>query len=1190
MKIISFVLLTFQSITIFAQAPRLVVPRGHTEGITSVAFSRNGKYILSGSRDRTSILWDTTGHEIKIFPHKLSVKSVQFSADDKTIYTSSTDGHINEANLIEDSIQIVYSHNQYLKTSAISIIDQKIFIVSENSASFELRDFNGKLIKEYKHPKAVTAIALSSDSKYVLAASKDFSAILWQLSNNKKTIFSDKSPEGHKGEISSVCIAKDLNSIVTTSLDKGATLWNISGKKIYHIVHTASILCSDISSDNQTIATGSQDGMVKIWSKNGIKINFIAHKLAINAICFSPDGKSILTASDDKTICQWDLKGQLIKKYSNHVSPISYVNFMSDKKYAILTMNKNAVANIWNNIDFSFKSFRSIKSVNAPFVAIHPSGEFYMSGGDNGKLTGRNYFPLHPELKNKKDDTEININLNNQITSLSYSYDGKNILTGHLNAGGARLSDLEGKQLKVYKQNESIGNAIFSPSGKYMATSGFSENIITVFDLTKSEKPINRFSLPSRIISIIFINDSIICTGSQNGLIEKWNSFSGNLIGQLGIVNGVQVNALCYSSNNSLLASGDNAGLIKIWNLNSNNSFELKGHISRILSLNFSNKKDADLLISGSDDGTAKIWDLTNKNELITLFAIDSSDWAVVSPDGAFDASPGAMLNINFTSGLEVIELDQLKNNFYQPGLLGNKLGFLKSTMPIASLSNNLELYPEITANISGNNLKVKLNKKERSIGKLSLYIGIKEVNPDINPDRLEELKNIDLSIYSKYFYGDTMDLSLISYNKDSSLRSQNYHLNYYLTNNSKGGSLDINQTGPISFKGIPDLYALIIGTSNYSGEISRLVFPDKDAKSMAQGIKAVGNRIFKNVFLKLLTTDTQNKDSLSTKLNIEKAIKEFSEKASAKDVLLIYFSGHGSTYNDNGKSQFYYLTKDVVTSDLGNAKVRNNFAVSSNDLAKWLTSIAARKQVLIFDACHSGEVIGALESASRDISPSKIVALDRLKDRSGTFILTGSAGDKVSFESNQYGQGLLTYTLLQGMRGLALTQDKRVDVSTLFGFSKDQVPLLAQSINKIQIPIVSYPREGGSFDIGLVDTILPIPEVKSKPIFSRSKIASTNFGDPKKIVDGFAKFFGDFIAQGSNADLIYTELDVYPNAYSINGTYETIGNEIQLTFKLFRGDKELHSNKITVTSNLPAYTDLYAKAFEEIKSMIKPD
>ncbi|MBK9717572.1 MAG: hypothetical protein IPO85_08685 [Saprospiraceae bacterium] len=393
-------------------------------------------------------------------------------------------------------------------------------------------------------------------------------------------------------------------------------------------------------------------------------------------------------------------------------------------------------------------------------------------------------------------------------------------------------------------------------------------------------------------MSLVFLSDSILFTGNMNGLIQKWNAFNGKLIDTYGQPNGDKINTISKSKDQKFIASGSDAGIIKIWNINDKSSIELLGHTTKILSVNFSKikKDDRELLISGSEDGTSKIWDISTGKELITMFSIDSLDWAVVAPDGLFDASSGAMELMHYTVGLEVVELDQVKSKFYQPGLLRMKLGHEKLVPLVESDIHSFELYPSFQAQIIEDHLNINIDSKTEGSKKLSLYVGVKLLDDNINPNGLTELKNVDLLKYSKWFAEDTNIISLVSYNKDESLKSQSYRLVYRYTSGSKSGSGEINPNEKSSFKGIADLYALIVGTSNYSGEISRLVFPDKDAASMAQGVKEIGKRLFGKVYLNLLSTASQNKDSISTRENIEKVIKVFANNAKERCFVNLFF------------------------------------------------------------------------------------------------------------------------------------------------------------------------------------------------------------------------------------------------------------------------------------------------------------
>jgi WD40 repeat protein len=74
-----------------AEARRLA---GDSRAVTSVAFSPDDRYVLTGSSDRTARLWAAaTGMEVQRFSgHSDDVKSVAFSPDGRFVLAGSADG------------------------------------------------------------------------------------------------------------------------------------------------------------------------------------------------------------------------------------------------------------------------------------------------------------------------------------------------------------------------------------------------------------------------------------------------------------------------------------------------------------------------------------------------------------------------------------------------------------------------------------------------------------------------------------------------------------------------------------------------------------------------------------------------------------------------------------------------------------------------------------------------------------------------------------------------------------------------------------------------------------------------------------------------------------------------------------------------------------------------------------------
>ncbi|HVS72085.1 MAG TPA: hypothetical protein VHQ47_12590 [Phycisphaerae bacterium] len=74
----------------------MVSLKGHTDGITALAFSPDGKLLASGSGDRTIIIWDVhSGKQLhRLEGHEAAITSLNFSPDGKYLVSSAAESTI----------------------------------------------------------------------------------------------------------------------------------------------------------------------------------------------------------------------------------------------------------------------------------------------------------------------------------------------------------------------------------------------------------------------------------------------------------------------------------------------------------------------------------------------------------------------------------------------------------------------------------------------------------------------------------------------------------------------------------------------------------------------------------------------------------------------------------------------------------------------------------------------------------------------------------------------------------------------------------------------------------------------------------------------------------------------------------------------------------------------------------------
>ena len=236
--------------------------------------------------------------------------------------------------------------------------------------------------------------------------------------------------------------------------------------------------------------------------------------------------------------------------------------------------------------------------------------------------------------------------------------------------------------------------------------------------------------------------------------------------------------------------------------------------------------------------------------------------------------------------------------------------------------------------------------------------------------------------------------------------------------------------------------------------------------------------------------------------------------------------------------------------------------AISSEELLQWVTKQNnALKRVLILDTCAAGAIAGSL-IGKRDLpSDQQIRAIERLKDNTGFYVLMGAAADKVSYEASEYGQGLLTYALLHGMKGARLREGQFAEAGLLFGYAQEEVVKMAKNIGGIQRPYVITPDTSEPIDIGMFTEAeqRAIKLANRKALILRPALQNERLRyDNLKLTPILRQELREmsYVAGLGEAPIVFVEADEMVDAVVPSGSYSVTGDELKITVVLVRNDE----------------------------------
>ncbi|MEZ4937429.1 MAG: caspase family protein [Crocinitomicaceae bacterium] len=1027
------------------QALDLVVQRGHLFPVEKLCFHENNKFLASKDARQNIIIWDfMLGKEIVRFKDTSTVVAMDFLASKDVLVTFNESGFIKYYDIESGDMLyripfnaevkkiIHFNNNVLMMGDGLYLVDfdteEITKLTHHNFEDIKFSYSNYKFVGYTLNSEVVELDTLMEETKRGFLSTVDYSKI---FNKNKQFSPADKvrSDLIEMDAKNQTFFYLDDKSIKQTELFTGIS----KHQKKLHVIPN----CMAIDEDGKYLAMGSEDGHTYLYNFNeNYLLESKIHVGKVNDIEFSRDGRYFASVSNDFSVIVWSsIDGKMIHDLKSKALPVYGIDFDEENKTLYMAQDQGTVTviNLQSNIDLPEKYH---KNDHAGIVSdIKIAGTKYFTSGFDNSIVAYD-IKTHEKIgqtqfSKKKNSIEENKSYGDEfVFSIQPSFDNNKLMVFYgvyqddqlLN----KLKVLSTADLNLVLKDEEV-TSIEVPEEFMFAGSDY-------------------YYIPSFNYGSWGNKDYVGWTGKKEFIVSSENTFAlyevrnGEVFEKEPPVTLLDEVTSVAKPNASQFFFSMGKALYSMKDYKEENVREISSHQDVITDLIASNQ----FLFTSSIDGTVKIWDKQIEELIATIIPFNDNSMLIFTPDKYYLSINGAHQNVGYKMGAEFVPFENFDLKYNRPDIVLKRLGLAEeATIQMLEKSYEKRLRKfgftkdEITSTFYIPTIQIS-NKDAIPLisDQASLDLNLKIKDENLNLERLNVWVN-----GIPYFGMNGYDL------KSLKTKSTDKQLNIGL---SKGKNVievsAINVSGGESIKrkievfsnqeaGERSLYLITIGVQKFQDPTFNLNYSVKDATNIHDYF--IGVNFDHSYDFKLL-----NEDFNLTKLEELKTVLKGSKP---QDQVVLFIATHGLIDAD---FEYYFATS------ITNFNKPSEGGIHKSVLDNLLDSIPARNKLVLFDACHSGEIdkedvvlAGEVEKEANitfraagktikygDINVQKVAELEELlfedfRKGNGSTIMTSSSGVEFSMESEEWNNGLFTYALIDALK----TNVGKEDVENLF-------------------------------------------------------------------------------------------------------------------------------------------------------------